>query len=256
MNSNNIEFRSGVISPVACYRSGWHMIKDQYWLFVGITITAVIVGSIVPFGILMGPMLCGLYLCLFQRMQGARVKFELLFKGFDFFKNSLIAVLIQVVPFMIIYLPLNFYFMGQMMLRLKAITPRSGQARPEEAFQVFMEMMSMMAGYFGVIMVFAMLLGIFFIFTFPLIVDRGLSGVEALKTSCRAGASNFGGLLGLVMLSGVFSILGMSCCYVGAILIMPISFAAFAAAYRQVFPKTADYGNYPGYPDQPVWPTK
>ena len=33
-------------------------------------------------------------------------------------------------------------------------------------------------------------------------------------------------------------ILGVLACYVGAFLVMPISFAAYAVAYRRVFPET------------------
>jgi len=38
-----IPFRRGVISPVECLTEGFNLIKDQYWLFLGICAVAMIV---------------------------------------------------------------------------------------------------------------------------------------------------------------------------------------------------------------------
>ena len=46
------------------------------------------------------------------------------------------------------------------------------------------------------------------------------------------------------------SILGVLACYVGAFLVMPISFAAYAVAYRRVFPETGSLGG-PAPPPPP-----
>ena len=54
------------VQPVECIKAGWELIKSQYWLFVGMTVVGIIIGSVVPLGILMGPMMCGIYLALFK----------------------------------------------------------------------------------------------------------------------------------------------------------------------------------------------
>ncbi len=33
-----IEFKTGVIRPIECFKEGWELIKDQYWLFMGISV--------------------------------------------------------------------------------------------------------------------------------------------------------------------------------------------------------------------------
>jgi uncharacterized membrane protein len=76
-----------------------------------------------------------------------------------------------------------------------------------------------------------------FLFTYPLIVDRKLSGVDAIKTSFRAAKANFGGVIGLVLLSTLMNMLGAMACYVGLFFVMPIHFAAIAVAYERVFPR-------------------
>ncbi len=82
----NIEFKTGVIRPVECMKEGWELIKDQYWLFFAITLVGLIIASAIPFGILIGAMFCGIYYCLFQKMNGQAMTFEGLFKGFEYFK--------------------------------------------------------------------------------------------------------------------------------------------------------------------------
>ncbi len=58
--------------------------------------------------------------------------------------------------------------------------------------------------------------------------------------------ANFGGILGLMILTMVMSLLGMLACYVGAFLFMPVHFAAIAVAYRQVFPARTTYDDLSG----------
>jgi uncharacterized membrane protein len=75
-----------------------------------------------------------------------------------------------------------------------------------------------------------------FLFSYPLVVDRKLSGVDAIKTSYRAALKNLGGILGLILLMFGLTILGVLACYVGVFFLLPVSFATYAAAYRRVFP--------------------
>jgi len=68
MSQNLNDFNRGVIKPVECLKEAWGLIKDQYWLFLGICAVGMLIGSAFAI-VLMGPMMCGIYLCLFQRMR-------------------------------------------------------------------------------------------------------------------------------------------------------------------------------------------
>src|SRR5215212_9298661 len=92
------EFRTGVIRPVECFREGWELIKDQYWLIFAITLVGMLIGGLIPFGIGIGAMFCGIYYCLFQKMRGQKVEFEGLFKGFSYFVPGLVASLVLIIP--------------------------------------------------------------------------------------------------------------------------------------------------------------
>jgi uncharacterized membrane protein len=233
MNRNVLDFERGVIRPVACLKGGWALIKDQYWLFLGIILVGVIIMSAVPF-VLIGPMMVGMYLCLFRRMRGEPVEFGDLFKGFDSFIQGLIAAAIQMVPIIVVMVPLYLIFLAVMFTSM----PRSGRTMdPSEGSAFVFRIIGLELVFFVIIMAMSVVVGIFFMFAFPLIADRKLSGLDAVKTSVKAGMANFGGILGLLLLVAGLGTVGALCCYVGAIFIMPISFASYAVAYRAVFPE-------------------
>jgi uncharacterized membrane protein len=226
---NEIEFKRNAVEPVECIKAGWELLKSQYWLFVGMTVVGVIIGSVVPLGILMGPMMCGIYLAIFQTRRGQRIEFGLLFKGFDYFGDAVIATLLHMIPIIVVIVPTYILFYVGMFAVMAASS--NGEPNPEALLGFF----GVFAIVFLVIMVILIVLSVVFVFAYPLIVDRRLSGLNAVKLSIRAAFANFWRLLGMLLLTGLLTFVGVLFCYVGAFLVMPISFAAIASAYEQVF---------------------
>ena len=102
---------------------------------------------------------------------------------------------IKVVPILIIMLPFYFIMFATMM----ATMPR-GQASPEDMsrFMTFIlryrnDFLSPLSWWS------ASAVEIFFMFAYPLVADRKLSGLDAVKLSIKAGKANFGGIAGLVV---------------------------------------------------------
>lgn len=227
MTPNTTEFRVGVIAPVECLKAGWATIKDRYWLFLGITLVALLIGGAVPI-VLIGPMMCGLYLCLFAQMRNEPVQFDLMFKGFDHFVPGLVAAAIQTVPVLICVLAGDAVFIAFTF----ATVPQGRHSEgPPVVFFVGLIIFVLFAA------IVSLIVHSLFLFAYPLIVDRKLSGWEAIKTSYHASVKNLGGVVGLVLLNGLLGVAGVLCCYVGVFFVMPVTFAAYAAAYRQVFPE-------------------
>ena len=227
--SSETPFRRGVVEPIYCIKTGWSLVRDQYWLFVGMAFVAFFLGSLVPLGIILGPMMCGLYMALFRRRRGEFVEFGILFKGFDFFGESIIATLLHYIPMVIIIIPFYVVLYGGMFL----IMPRQGGDQPDPS-SLFTWLA--VVGIYALVMIVAiLLLSVLFMFPYPLIVDRRLSGIEAVKLSAKAGLANFWPLLGLLLLNGLLGFGGLLLCYVGLFLVLPVTFAASAVAYEQVF---------------------
>src|ERR1041385_900822 len=232
MTPEQTDFRVGVIKPVECIKEGWALIKDQYWLFFGISIVGMLIGGAVPI-VLLGPMMAGIFLCLFQRQRKQPVEFGLLFKGFDLFVQSLIVTVFKMIPLIILMVPFYIIMMAVMFTTM----PR-GRSSPEESSAFVMSFFGVEMVFFVVVMVVSILVEIFFMFAYPLIVDRKLSGMDAVKLSFKAGKANFGGVLGLLLLNALFGFIGVLCCIIGVYFWLPVSFAAMSVAYRRVFPET------------------
>lgn len=224
-----IPFQRGVVQPVECIKAGWELVKDQYWLFVGMCAVAMIVGSAVPLGILMGPMMCGLYLVFFSKRRGLPIEFGMLFKGFDYFGQSVIAALLHVIPIMAIIIPAYIFLYIGMFAAMAA-----GSASDSGPVAGLMFLLVVVIFYVAVVLV-IILVSIGFMFAYPLIVDRGLPGFEAVKLSFKAGFGNFWRLLGLSLLGGLLGMCGIILCCVGILLVFPITLSSVAIAYEQVF---------------------
>jgi len=244
MNPDTADFNSRAIAPVDCVKEGWAMIKDRYWLFFGIAVVGILIGSAVAI-ILMGPMMCGVFLCLLQRQRGEEVEFGTLFKGFDYFVNGLLVQLIKIIPMIVLMVPFYFVMFGVMMTTM----PRH-EANPQEASAFVFTFFVLEMVFVLVIMVVSILIELFFMFAFPLVVDRKLSALEAVKLSFKACKANFGGVLGLLLLNALFGFVGVLFCFVGVYFYLPVSFASYAVAYRRVFPEISQ--NFPSPPPPPA----
>jgi uncharacterized membrane protein len=234
MTPEQSDFRVGVIKPVECIKEGWALIKDQYWLFFGITIVAMLIGGAVPI-VLMGPMMVGLFLCLFQKLRREPVEFGLLFKGFDHFVPGLIVTAIKVIPILILMIP--FYII--MVTMMMTMMPR-GEPSPDEMTRFMVSFFGIEMMFIAVVLLVSVCVEIFFMFAFPLIADRKLSGLDAIKLSFKAGKANFGGVIGLLLLNALLSFVGVLCCFIGAYFYLPVMFASQAVAYRRVFPEVPE----------------
>ena len=222
MQLDHIEYQSVPIRPVECLKEAKALIGEQYWLFVGISTVGLLIAGAAPFYILLGPMMCGIFLCFQDRIHGKRTTFERLFKGFDYFVETLIATLIVGGLTAVVIVPL---YVGVI---LSAIGMSDDDALPV--------LLPIMFGLLIVILLVIMLVSSLFIFAYPLICFGGLKAMPAIKTSCRAALANFPGVLGLVLLTNLIWMSAGMCCVVPAYLVAPILIGSALMAYRKVFP--------------------
>ena len=227
-----IPFVRADLSPSACLGEAWTRVKDHYWLFLGITAVGLLLGSVAPLGLLMGPMMCGIYLCYRQQAKGLPLSFDLLFKGFDHFAEAFIASLLMLAASLVVILPLMVVMVVAIFAGAMGGAAASSEgARSGLAFAGC----ALFGSLFLLVLLGSLLIGVFFTFTYPLIMDRGLSGLEAVKLSFRAARANLGGLLLLALANALLSFAGLLCCYVGAFLVLPITFGTHWICYERVF---------------------
>ena len=221
-------FRRNAVEPIECINRAWVLVKDQYWLFVGMTAIAVLIGSAVPLGILMGPMMCGLYLSFFNKRRRQPIELGTLFKGFDYFGPSVVATLLHVLPILAIVVPayIVFYVVFILSMTVQGDEPNPG---------AMLGLMGMFTLFWIVMFFVIIVISIGFTFVYPLLVDRKMGALDAIKLSFKAALANFWRLLLLMILTGLLSIAGVVLCYVGVFLAFPVTYGALAMAYEQVF---------------------
>lgn len=228
MTTSEIPYRQYAIRPVECVTAAWELVKKQYWLFVGMCVVAMLIGSAVPAGILLGPMMCGMYFTFFKLRRNEPVEFAMLFKGFDFFGPSLIATLLHIAPIMAFVIAMYVFFYVSLIV---SVIAQGDNPNPGAMLGVF----AMLMLFFIVVVLVIILISVGFTFAYPLIVDRRMKGFDAVKLSFKAAMANFWGLLGMVLLTSVLNLAGMMVCYVGMFLALPITYGAIAVAYERVF---------------------
>lgn len=224
----NLEFRTGVLKPVEIYKEAWEIMKGEFWMIFAITLVGLIVGGILPI-VLTGPMMCGVYMCLLDKSDGGQANFDKLFKGFDYFVAGLIVTLVVIVPTFVfviaIYLP---------MAGMAIAGPRMDGTQ----LAVFLAVSFIVEIIVAIVMI---IIHSLILFAFPLIVDRKLSGFEAVKMSARAVWANLAGVAGLFCIGFVVCMIGYMLLCVGIYLAIPIVLMATTVAYRKIFPKLDPY---------------
>lgn len=219
------EIRTGVIRPVECMKEGWEIMKSDYWLLFAITLVGILIGGFTMY-ILLGAMICGIFYCFLQKIDGKPVIFDGLWKGFQWWVPALVATIFFIVPLIVVYVLIYMPFIVAAVMGSKLSSD---------------ELMGLILGAVALDLVVIVLMVCFhtlLMFTFPLIVDRNLGAFEAMKTSAKAVWRNLGGIAGFYGVAFVLSLAGALACGIGSYFVIPIIMAGTTVAYRKIFPRT------------------
>lgn len=230
-------FNRGAVRPIQCLSGGWQLLRGSYGNFLGVVIVAILimmVGGCIPLAPLNAPIMCGIYLCLLARTYNQPFDTGTLFKGFQHFVPAFIASLFVTVPMFVLGLVFQFGVGGfQIALQNLKIDQKTP---PEQVLPIVFGFFGYIFGGVLVLMLVGMALNALMIFVYPLIVERNLNGLDAVKLGFRAVLGNFFGVFVLAILETLLILAGMMLFYIGALFVVPVIFAARIVAYRQVFP--------------------
>jgi uncharacterized membrane protein len=171
-------------------KEGFEAVKSDV---IGYALPALIIFGVclTVIGILIvGPLLCGFYYIIFQRMKGQQATTGDLFKGFDVLWDALLAwVIIFAVTFIV------------------GLGP-----------------------FLGIIL--SLLAGAPFIFVFPLIWEKRLSFIDAIKESLQLFKERWSDLLPFYVVASLVGAAGFLLVGIGVIFSFPIYVYATACLYR------------------------
>lgn len=223
----NTEFTTGQIHPIECVKEAWALIKDEYWMLFAVSVVGAMIGGVSMY-VLIGPMICGIFYCYLKKIDGGRVVFDDLWKGFGYFWQSLFVTILVVVP-IVVYIVAVFATIYLPIITSAVMGKKANENAILGTFLVGLVIDIVVA----IIMVCVHSL---LIFSFPLIVDRGLSSWDSIKLSARAALKNFAGIGGLICVNFLIALVGEMAFCIGIYLAIPIITAANIVAYRKVFP--------------------
>lgn len=221
------EFTTGQIRPIECVKEAWALIKDEYWLLFAISIVGGLLAGVTMY-VLLGAMICGIFRCYLTKIDGGKVNFDDLWSGFKYFWPSLLVTILFVVP-MVVYFVAIFSTMYAPII-MKAI----GGSRVSDEEMLATVVVALVVDV--VVAIVMVIIHSLLLFSFPLIVDRGLSSWDAIKLSARATLKNAGGVGGLIVVNFGLVILGYLAFCIGLYLVIPLITAGNLVAYRKVFP--------------------
>lgn len=193
----------------AWIREGWDIFASDAGTFMLIGLVFGLLAGLC-FPILFGPLACGMYIVMFDRMKGERVEIGRMFSGFDYFGQSLVAGLIYCA---LVFVGLILFAVGWSLFVLPALIGM------------------------GILV----LVQTVFLFTFQLIVDRGMTATEAIAESYNKIVDRFGEFLLFSLVLWAISAVGSSL-VIGFIVTVPVTFGASAVAYRDFFGVDHLYG--------------
>ena len=221
-----LEFRTGVISPVECMKEGFELIKSDYWLMLAISLVGALIGGI-SMMVLTGAMICGTFYCYLRKIDGEPVKFDDLWKGMQWLVPGLVVMAIIIIPILFVYAAFYISFIVAAVMGSKL---DEGELLGLFVGMVVVEL---------IVLTLMVCLHTLLIFTFPLIADKNVGAIQAIKTSVRAALKNLGGVAGLMGLNFVLVFAGYLAFCVGIYFVIPIITAGNVVAYRRVFPRSA-----------------
>ncbi|PYT01132.1 MAG: hypothetical protein DMF63_04070 [Acidobacteria bacterium] len=237
----NTQFNTGAIKPVECVKEGFELIKKDYWILFAIGLVGGLIGGATMY-ILAGAMFCGIFFAYLKAVDGKPVTFDDLWKGMNWFGPGLLVVAFIVVPL------IGFYIFAYVSM-IGAIIggSQAGEAGLVGAFVVI--------GIIDLVVLVAMVsFHTLLMFSFPLIVDRNLGAIDAMRTSAKAVWHNLGGVVGLVVVNMGLAFVGYLALCFGLYFVIPIIIAGNVVAYRRVFPSLEMRTNVnPPPPDSYNW---
>jgi hypothetical protein len=229
---NEPQYNAGAIDVSGCISNGWEMVKPNYWLFFGISIVSTLMIACIPCVniFITGPVMGGVYFVYLKAMRNEPVDFGMMFKGFEKFVPLMIIGIVLSIPEIIAQILRFSIDIGRI-----GLTSGSGQIGDTQ-YAIATGAMIMAVAVGLVFFLIAAIWWTLLMFAVPLAMEYDLSAIDAMTLSARAVLSNLGGMILLRILLALLSLLGLMAICFGYFFILPIIYAAYAFAFRQVFP--------------------
>lgn len=222
---------------------------------VSASVVPQLIGQVIGFfvsiivSIVAGILYCGLYRALARKADEGILEFGDLFSGFEKIVPCIVVSLIlSLIQFVVGVVSVLFGAAVGVSLGLEAIF-KNGKLDPTAFGGLFLIILA----FACVSIIIQFIISALTLFIYPLIGEQQMSGGSAFMTSVKAGFSNIGGIILLLLLQTLMLLGGVILCIVGVLFVAPILAASIFSAYRSVFGKPRSENNWMNVPPPPVF---
>lgn len=221
-----------------CISGGWNLLKNNFgivfggcaiFLLIQIAMSALgnipLIGLFITLGSLLiaGPLTAGVYFLLLKCIRRQPAEVGDVFSGFRLaFGHLLAGYLVPTIFTCLAALP-GAGLMGYAIFMMV-------HNHAPDALHVMLASLGFVAAFIP-----ATYLSVSWMFTLPLVIDKGLDFLPAMGTSRKMVGKHWWLVFGLLIVCGLVNIAGMLACCVGLFFSMPIVFAALMYAYETIF---------------------
>ena len=205
-----------------CFFEAKEFLGKDYWSLWGLTFVGMLIAGAVPL-IVAGPIYCGLGLCFLAIERRQQPSFDLMFKGFEQFLNTLVPVLLYS---LFTFLVVPFYLVG--------VFGGMGLCSTGEGILIVLGMCSILCGV-SVMIIGSTFIGYGAMFACFLVAEYRLEGMDAFKISLKGIQMNFFGMFGVMIASMMVTFCAILLCYIPFLMRMPIFTCAPFICYRKIF---------------------
>jgi uncharacterized membrane protein len=229
--------RAKLIDPFDCLSRSFELWKSNFLPLVGVTLLIMFVQMIIGFipllGMFSGLFLNGvfyggLYYYYLGKIRGEPREVGDAFAGFSrAFVPLMLATLLSAVLIITVLLP----FFGPLFLAVLKAALAGGHARPDFSGLSF--------GFVFVGFIPLIYLSIAWIFTFVLVIDKGLGPWTAMEVSRRVVTGQWFRVFITAFFGGILAMLGLIGLIIGVFLTIPLMIGATLCAYEDLFNQPA-----------------
>ena len=222
-----------------CFSKGWNLLQNNLGLLIGAMLVYLVIQIVIsvlgmiPFVgwiftllnlFIAAPLMGGIFYITLQAIRSQPTSVGDVFEGF---RRSFVQLCLgYIVPAILTAL----CFIPVAIVAVMTLAPTLAKKQPPEIGALLP-----IIGVGLVCLIPAMVLSVNWMFTLPLIVDKGLDFWTAMKTSWKKVTQHWWQIFALLLLVGLVNVGGLLFCCVGLIFTMPLGIAATMYAYETIF---------------------
>lgn len=228
--------RTGKLEVFACLDRSFSLWKANFFPLVAATLLAmicqVVLGFIPILGMIAGLLLNGvfyggLYYFYIGKLRGQPRQIGDIFAGFSkaFVPLMLASLLTSIVTFAVVMI-----CFGPSMLSLFTAAEEARRSGVPPDIHPFSGGLGAFGFFIGLIVIFYLSIG--WLFTFVLIIDKGLGPWTAMEVSRRVITRQWFRVFAVAFLGGILTLLGLFGLFIGILFTLPLGIGAIMAAYE------------------------